>query len=248
MWQVTWTAVPVLGCGPVAWAVIGDADLPAEGGRYPDVAALARAVEAGVLVPDLVLVGLDMGGDPLVAGVPAAGAGGDPVVADGLGAVAALAGEALGLVQAWLGEERLAGSRLVVLTRGAVAAREGEVPRVAGAAAWGLVRSAQSEHPGRFVLADVDMATEGPGAREVLAGVLAAATVGEEPQLAVRAGQVLVPRLARAAVPAGAGGGAWRVEVPAAGGLWGTCFRWGARGCWSRWAPGRCGWRCGRRG
>jgi acyl transferase domain-containing protein/pyruvate/2-oxoglutarate dehydrogenase complex dihydrolipoamide acyltransferase (E2) component/acyl carrier protein len=207
LWQVTWTAVPVLGCGPVAWAVIGDADLPAEGGRYPDVAALARAVEAGVLVPDLVLVGLDMGGDP--------------VVADGLGAVAALAGEALGLVQAWLGEDRLAGSRLLVLTRGAVAAREGEVPRVAGAAAWGLVRSAQSEHPGRFVLADVDMATEGPGAREVLAGVLAAATVGEEPQLAVRAGQVLVPRLARAAVPAGAGGGAWRVEVPAGGGTLG---------------------------
>ena len=40
------------------------------------------------------------------------------------------------------------GSRLALITRGAVAAKEGESPELSGAAVWGLARSAQSEHPG----------------------------------------------------------------------------------------------------
>jgi len=44
---------------------------------------------------------------------------------------------------------------LVLLTRGAVSVGT-EAPDLAGAAVWGLVRSAQSENPGRFVLLDTD--------------------------------------------------------------------------------------------
>ena len=57
----------------------------------------------------------------------------------------------LGVVQEWLGEESLAGSRLVFVTRGGVSGED-----VAAASVWGLVRSAQSEHPGRFGLLDLD--------------------------------------------------------------------------------------------
>ncbi|MEU8825801.1 type I polyketide synthase [Streptomyces sp. NPDC048636] len=59
----------------------------------------------------------------------------------------------------------------------------------ASAAVWGLVRSAQSEHPDRFVLLAVDT----PAGPELLARAVATG----EPQLAVTAGQLTVPRLAR---------------------------------------------------
>ncbi|MFJ4329166.1 type I polyketide synthase, partial [Streptomyces tricolor] len=104
-------------------------------------------------------------------------------------------------------QEQLAGDRptgpLVVVTHGAVAAEPGDtVPDLAGAAVWGLLRSAQSEHPGRFVLAD--LATP-----EDITALPSALATGE-PQIAVRDGQVLVPRLVRSpghapgAVPFGA--------------------------------------------
>ena len=88
-------------------------------------------------------------------------------------------------MQQWLAEERLSSARLVVVTRGAVAIgpREG-VADLAGAAVWGLVRSAQSENPDRLVLADLP-----PGGSAVEAGaleVLAAAGGLGEPELAVR--------------------------------------------------------------
>ncbi|HWH94446.1 MAG TPA: type I polyketide synthase [Baekduia sp.] len=105
---------------------------------------------------------------------------------------------ALDLVQAWLREERLAEGRLVVVTRGAIAADEGDtVPDLAAAAVWGLVRSAQSEHPDRFVLADLDDSDASQAA------LLGAVTSGE-PQLALRQGRLLVPRLARVE-PTGSG-------------------------------------------
>ncbi|WP_425564718.1 type I polyketide synthase, partial [Saccharopolyspora halophila] len=91
----------------------------------------------------------------------------------------------LGLVQEWLVEERFAGSRLVFVTRGAVSGAD-----VAASAVWGLVRSAQSEHPGRFVLLDVD--TE-----SVDASLLERALSCDEPQLVVRDGELLAARLAR---------------------------------------------------
>ncbi|MFF4607979.1 type I polyketide synthase, partial [Streptomyces sp. NPDC001339] len=110
--------------------------------------------------------------------------------AEGPDAVRAAVHRALAFVQSWLGDERWSGARLVLVSRGAVAAEGGEGVRDLGAAAvWGLVRSAQSEHPGRVVLLDMDE----PGA-------LGAALATGESQLAVRGGRVLVPRLARAAV------------------------------------------------
>ncbi|HWX46356.1 MAG TPA: type I polyketide synthase, partial [Solirubrobacteraceae bacterium] len=112
-----------------------------------------------------------------------------------LGRVHRTAHRVLGLLQEWLADVHSAGARLVLVTQGAVAARPGDgVPDLAGAAVWGLVRSAQSEHPGRFVLVDVD------GSESV--AVLGAALGSEEAQLAVREGAVLVPRLARVRSPA----------------------------------------------
>jgi acyl transferase domain-containing protein/NADPH-dependent curcumin reductase CurA/thioesterase domain-containing protein/acyl carrier protein len=108
----------------------------------------------------------------------------------------AAAKRALELLQAWLRDERLTDGRLVVVTHGAVAAREDDtVPDLAAAAVWGLVRSAQSEHPDRFVLADLD---ETEASRAAVLG----AVISGEPQLALREGRMLVPRLAPVASPA----------------------------------------------
>ena len=93
--------------------------------------------------------------------------------------------EVLDLVQGWLGEERFVGCRLVVVTTGALVA----------APVWGLLRSAQSEHPDRFVVVQADGGV-------VPWGLVAAAVAAGESQLLVRDGQLLVPRLARQAVAA----------------------------------------------
>ncbi|WP_373865696.1 SDR family NAD(P)-dependent oxidoreductase [Streptomyces acidiscabies] len=72
-------------------------------------------------------------------------------------------------------------SRLTVVTRGAVAVDGGDVDPSA-AAVWGLVRSAQTEHPGRLALLDTD-------------GGELPRLPGGEPQLALRDGALYVPRL-----------------------------------------------------
>ncbi|MFD6393243.1 SDR family NAD(P)-dependent oxidoreductase, partial [Nocardia sp. NPDC060259] len=100
---------------------------------------------------------------------------------------------ALGLqvVQTWLGTAEFDDSQLVFVTRNAMTtAGEPNTRDLAAASLWGLVRSAQSEHPGRFVLADLD-----DDARS--AELLPLAVRGGEPQLAVRDGMALVPRLTR---------------------------------------------------
>ncbi|MGH2915024.1 MAG: type I polyketide synthase [Solirubrobacteraceae bacterium] len=100
-------------------------------------------------------------------------------------------GRALELIQSWLSAEDLSASRLVFVTSGAIAAAEGDgVPALASAPLWGLVRSAQSEHPDRFALIDVDEGNCSPS-------TLTAAVASGEPQLAVRQSRILVPRLAR---------------------------------------------------
>ncbi len=110
-----------------------------------------------------------------------------PPMAGGAGTVEsvhAVAAEALGVIQAWLADERFAASRLVFVTRGAVSGED-----LAGAAVWGLVRSAQSEHPGRFGLVDVEDDADAALIPQVLAS--------DEPQLLIRGGEVLAARLAR---------------------------------------------------
>ncbi|MFC3540730.1 SDR family NAD(P)-dependent oxidoreductase, partial [Couchioplanes caeruleus subsp. azureus] len=98
-------------------------------------------------------------------------------------AVRALTGEVLEVLQRHLASDLP--ERLVVVTRDAVAA---EMPDVAQTPVWGLVRAAQAENPGRIVLVDSD-------------GSVAVDTV-DEPEFAVRAGTVLVPRLVRTDVTA----------------------------------------------
>ncbi|MEU2624191.1 type I polyketide synthase, partial [Streptomyces sp. NPDC007157] len=106
-------------------------------------------------------------------------------------------------VRGWPTEEPAQGARLVLVTHGAVAATADEVPDPAGAAVWGLVRSAQLEWPDRFVLLDTTDPT-------VTDTELTAALATDEPQLALRAGRVFVPRLAR--VTEAAGDAPWSTE------------------------------------
>ena len=156
---------------------------------YADLTALRAAIDGGAAVPEVVLVGCGLLGDE--SEEPAEGG------------VVELAHrrvhEVLELVQAWLADERFAGARLAVLTRGAVAVRAGEeVADLTAAPAWGLMRSAQSEHPGRFALVDVDDREESWGALAATVAGIGRLEIGE--QLAVREGVALEPRLARVAV------------------------------------------------
>ncbi|MED7948533.1 SDR family NAD(P)-dependent oxidoreductase, partial [Streptomyces sp. BE303] len=121
----------------------------------------------------------------------------------------------LAALQEWIGDERYAGTTLVVTTTGAVAGGPGEEPTdLAHAAVWGLVRSAQSEYPARIVLADVD------GSAASWAALPALVAAGDVPQALVRGGAVAAPRLARilpdpAMTPPDAP--AWRLEKAAGG-------------------------------
>ncbi|GGP17904.1 hypothetical protein GCM10012278_88140 [Nonomuraea glycinis] len=154
------------------WALVGADELTDEFGaelaaagidppRYYDLASLAEMTVDRV--PDVVLAPCHADPDDLPYSAHDA------------------VGQALDLVQGWLGDERFAGSRLVCLTRA------GE-PAVA--AVRGLVRSAQSEQPGRFVLAEVAAGFSGWG-------LLARAIASGEPELSARDTTVLVPRLVR---------------------------------------------------
>nr|BAH02269.1 polyketide synthase [Streptomyces platensis] len=172
------------------WAVLGPDPLGAANALnltgtscscYPDLAALIAAVDGGAAVPEAVLA--PYAAEP----APDAGSPAD--------AVRASTGRALQLLQSWLSEDRLERSRLIVLTRGAVAVGTDEgVTDLVSASVRGLVRSAQAEHPGRFSLVDIDD-------REESWAVLSAAAVSGEPQVALRCGQMKVPRLGSVDVP-----------------------------------------------
>jgi acyl transferase domain-containing protein/acyl carrier protein len=99
---------------------------------------------------------------------------------------------ALASVQSFLRDDSAGPARLVLVTRGAMVCDPADDVDVAQAAVWGLVRTARSEYPGRFVLVDVD----GQGSS---AAMLPAALTLDEPELAVRGDVVLVPRLMRVA-------------------------------------------------
>ncbi|MFJ3493821.1 type I polyketide synthase [Streptomyces sp. NPDC086091] len=160
------------------WAALGPGvPLP---DTYQDLADLAGAVDAGAPVPEAVLV-------------PCATADG----ADGTdpATVRDLVGGTLALLRAWLADDRFADTRLVFLTRGAVRTGPADGPAdPAAAAARGLVRAAQSEHPGRFLLLDA------PDPEDPLTPLTAALEL-DEPQLAVRDGRLLAARLGRVAAP-----------------------------------------------
>ncbi|MDC0771532.1 type I polyketide synthase, partial [Streptomyces sp. HD] len=170
------------------WAVLGAdgaglaAHLTAQGlpvRAHHDLAALRSALDDGAALPATVLLPV--------------GSTGRPADSAGLAAAAQDATAAvLTTLQEWLADERLDAARLVVLTHHAVAAgADDRVADLAHAPVWGLVRTAQSEHPGRFLLIDRDTADALPPA----------AVRDDEPQIAVRGDALLAPRVVRAARP-----------------------------------------------
>lgn len=195
--RVDWRATAPLPArsGAARWVVLGSPAGATSGGSadagitealdgagvhtesYADLDALAAAVATGMTMPDTVL---------LVCAPDTAAAAPD---------VRGLLATTLATCRQWLAEERFAGSRLVLVTRGAVAAAPGEdVADLAGAALCGLVRSAQREHPGRLWLLDLDHSA---ASREALADAVAAAPA----QAVLRAGELRLPHLARVEPP-----------------------------------------------
>ncbi|MGW0860721.1 beta-ketoacyl reductase, partial [Streptomyces sp. NPDC002690] len=147
---------------------------------HPDLDALLAALPVGAPGPDAVIVPCltDAGAD-----VPAA--------------LRAAAHTLLAVLRAKAEDDRLSATRVVAVTRSAVSADADEtVTDPVGAALWGLLRSAELEGPGCSLLLDVDVPSGrtdgGPAA------VLAEALATGEPELAVRAGRFLRPRLVRA--------------------------------------------------
>src|SRR6185437_2987414 len=150
------------------------------GQTHRQLSDLLDALSQGAAVPDTVLVRI---GSDLLGELP-----------ETLPATARLLLEqTLSLIQEWTAEERLAGSRLVLITRSAVSTGPEEgVGDLAAASMWGLLRSAQSENPGCFVLLDLDAA-------DISLAELQRLLSTDEPQLALRGGQALAARLARVA-------------------------------------------------
>ncbi|MPZ81186.1 MAG: SDR family NAD(P)-dependent oxidoreductase [Actinophytocola sp.] len=176
LFGLEWTPAPVSVVEPAGeWVVLGTNTLGLTADCHPDPATLVESLDADP-APSIVI-------HPV------------PVTheSDLACAVRKATHDTLALVQAWLAQERLEGSRLVFVTRGAVTTDPDTAPDLPGAAVWGLVRSAQSEHPNRFVLLDIE-----PAAEHVGQALAAAITEhAHEPQVAVRDGRVLVPRLSR---------------------------------------------------
>ncbi|MFG2919658.1 SDR family NAD(P)-dependent oxidoreductase, partial [Kitasatospora sp. NPDC048298] len=184
LFALEWTG---LTGGPVPsgghWAVLGTH-------RRRLLDALAVQVATVSTVADLdELAALADPVDVLV--LPWAG-GDDPrAVHEGLAAL-------LGRLQSWLADDRFAQATVVVATSGAVSPTGEDVTDLAAAAAWGLIRTAQSENPDRIVLIDLD---DHDADDEADPGwhLLPAAVACGEAQIAVRSGVLNVPRLTRAA-------------------------------------------------
>ncbi|MEW2290438.1 type I polyketide synthase [Streptomyces sp. NPDC047841] len=180
LYVIDWSEPP-LPQGPPAqrWALLGDpaalapgCAVPAGTAAYPDVAALARAVDATGAAPGLVVL----------AGRARPAAGPEPV--EQTEAVRTALTELLATIQAWLAEERLSQSRLIVVTHGTEPGAG-----LPSAALRGFVRAAQREHPDRFTLIDSDGQDTAPD-------VFHAACRSDAPEIALRAGTARVPRLA----------------------------------------------------
>ncbi|WP_205057910.1 SDR family NAD(P)-dependent oxidoreductase, partial [Streptomyces sp. Ncost-T6T-1] len=180
-WQPLRTLAGQDGAG--RWAALGPAVPGLTADAFPDPGALSAALDAGAPAPDVLVLPWHTGQE------------GDAEVR---GAVR----EALGAIRHCLADERMAATRYLLLTRRSVAAVPGEdVHDLPAAAVRGLVRTAASEHPGRFALLDTDTDTDTDvgGLRTA-----AAAAVADGLELALRDGRTLTPRLMRGqAAPTG---------------------------------------------
>ncbi|MFB7268351.1 hypothetical protein ACFCXH_40390, partial [Streptomyces nojiriensis] len=190
LFQLDWASLPLrpdaVAAEPAGgWAVLGPTGL-GRATRYADLAELGAAVDAGLPVPAYVLAPFPRQSGPLAEDT-----------------LREAAHRALALVRAWSADTRFEASRLVVVTGGAVAGPGEGGEDLPHAAVRGLLRSAETENPGRFLLADVrDLAGLADPDESAL---LAAALASGEPELLLRDGAVHVPRLRRtppAAAPA----------------------------------------------
>ncbi|WP_406164082.1 type I polyketide synthase [Streptomyces canus] len=188
LFRLQWTPVPVGSPAPDPqdWAVL---DLPPDGSLS---AALDGLVGADGRVPSAVVTSF---GPPERSGDMAEQAH-------------TAVRRALRLAQSWLTDDRFESSRLVVTTHGAVPADGKEVNDLPVTTSLALLRSAQTENPGRLVLVDLD---EGESARQMLPAVVA----GGEPQTLVRGDSVLAARLVR--VDGGPVAGPEEVPFPSEG-------------------------------
>ncbi|HXC45262.1 MAG TPA: type I polyketide synthase, partial [Solirubrobacteraceae bacterium] len=197
MFALDWVSLPVgsreSDDRPFALLADGDAMLAAAlpetgafAGTFGELGSLLEALDELDATPARVLVDCTgwLG--------PGAGPGGAGRWADTpVGNAHAAAHRALATIQAWLAQPSLSDSRLVLVTRDAVATdAHDSVSGLPGAPIWGLVRSAQSEHPDRFMLIDLD-------GEQASIAALGAALAGDESQVAIRRGEMLVPRLVR---------------------------------------------------
>ncbi|WP_425587193.1 type I polyketide synthase [Streptomyces sedi] len=180
LYQVRWNALTTSpGQAPTSWAVLGDTrpELTGASAHHPDLTTLLTSLDSGP-APEVV-----------VLPVPAA----DDGDGDGLPErTLAVTQRTLALLRDWLAESRLASTRLVVLTGNAVRVESADDDRIdlTQSPVWGLVRAAAEENPGRFAVLDVD-------GTEASARAVPAAVASKEPEAAVRAGRVHLPRLAR---------------------------------------------------
>ena len=214
VWIADSSGAPVLSVGslvslPVDQEQLGAANVPLYRTDLVEttVDSPARAVQGVALGPD---TGIDLPCYPSLDAVADSGADLIFAACPGGGDAAAArraTHRSLELVQGWLADGRFPHARLVLVGAGAD-------PAVA--AAFGLVRSAQSEHPRRFVVLDVD------GGPLPVAEVLAAA-MADEPTICVRDGSVRVPRIVRAApdeaLAVSPGTSHWRLDAPVPGDL-----------------------------
>ncbi|GAA1853532.1 type I polyketide synthase [Myceligenerans crystallogenes] len=151
----------------------------------PDVVVLPVPFTDGTVSAGDGAVSAESDAAPAQGGTASAGDRGVPA-GDGAGPAErarAAVHHVLAVLQEWLADPRYAHARLAVVTRAGDLARSGVT---------GLVRAAQTEHPGRFQLVELD--APGPALGEALAATA--------PETAVRGGTIVAPRLAR--VPAGA--------------------------------------------
>ncbi|MBS2966407.1 SDR family NAD(P)-dependent oxidoreductase, partial [Actinocrinis puniceicyclus] len=193
IYQFTWPTIPTPAAGAGStlagtWAVLGpdpfglgETIAPT---RYPDLRALREAVTKGANPPDTVFVSCFSE---------------QPSDSEIIASVHQSAHSTLALVQDWLSDDRFETTRLALVTRGAVATDTDEdVADLRHAPIWGLIRSAQSENPGRFVLIDLDSDTSTGTESADSSTLIPAALAAGEPYLAVREAELRVPRLAHA--------------------------------------------------
>ncbi|WP_143631606.1 acyltransferase domain-containing protein, partial [Streptomyces thermovulgaris] len=153
-----------------------------EADHVADVDALLAHLEDGRKAPARLAV------DTTTAGAAGTPAGGDEDIS---GAAQELTASALRTLQRLLNEPRLEATELVWITRSAVGADD-DVRDLAHAPLWGLLRAARSEHPER-VIRLIDLGNS--SADEAL--LPRAIAVVDEPEIAIRDGEIRTARLVR---------------------------------------------------